>query len=151
MTVPNFLKKGEIIIDSLNNYKVKSAIGFCENAIETLKSLDRIITNLEQNNKNLKSKHYKDVEILKMKEKVDQLQRELNNAFTIPQSKKDELEKWENDHLLKKHSCKTPEDRMKFGGAVGGAFKYSFSPTAIGVFGTAKCFACGEEFDISDV
>jgi len=62
------------------------------------------------------------------------------NVFeTVEEVKK--MEEWKKDHLL---SCS-----IKYFGAVGGRFTYSFTPTSLGMICNISC-ACGEVFDATD-
>lgn len=99
---------------------------------------------LYNDNKELKSEHYKDEELIRLSKQVEELKEKLCtanklNAFTLTEEEKKRIEEWQNKHNDEKH----PD---RYFGAAGGELTYSFTPTGIGMFGTVRC-VCGEEFD----
>ena len=95
----------------------------CDKAIETVRTWN------------------KDEEIQKLKEQVDNLQRQLYNDFTLSVDENIAVEAWEEEHCKKYHRNGDTHCRLT----------YQFTPTALGVIGSVYCNNCGQEFTFRDV
>ena len=83
----------------------------------------------------------KDEEIVKLKEEIKRLNKELYGGlgFFISVEEKEKIETWTKQHIKEKHNG-------HYGaGAIGGRFTYEFTPTSIGEVGEVVC-SCGEKF-----
>ena len=89
---------------------------------------------LKQENEQLKSEHYKDEEIARLKEKIQLQQESMTYGFPITKERYEKIME-----LCKKHEWE------KHGRKGNGYFNYCFAETEIGTFGWAKCCDCGEE------
>lgn len=94
---------------------------------------------LREENKKLKDEHYKDIEIQRLVEENERLRERLSESFEIDEEGRANLYQWQKDHLAKKHHG------QRYGGAIGGRFTYSFTPTSIGTIASIKC-SCGAEY-----
>ena len=124
-----------------------------DDSIKNIKNIYTIqkerIKFLEEENKYLKDKNYKDLELLKLKEKLEEMRQNLIRGFEISKEDDEKIKMWRTEHIRKKHWNKK-EDRPAYTGAIGGSFSYHFIPTSIGVIGTIKC-TCGEEFCFQNI
>ena len=89
---------------------------------------------LKQENEQLKSEHYKDEEIARLKEQIKLQQEAMTYGFPITKERYEKIME-----LCKKHEWE------KHGRKGNGYFNYCFAETEIGTFGWAKCCDCGEE------
>lgn len=89
---------------------------------------------LKQENEQLKSEHYKDKEITRLKEQIKLQQEAMTYGFPITKERYEKIME-----LCKKHEWE------KHGRKGNGYFNYCFAETEIGTFGWAKCCDCGEE------
>ena len=103
------------------------------------------INTLEEENKILRSEHYKDDEIQKMKEERDIAIKNAHNGFPMTEKEINTIKKWKKEHEKEVHNITTDDQRIQSGGAIGGTYTYSFRPTTIGTIGIIKC-SCGKEF-----
>ena len=85
-------------------------------------------------NEQLKSEHYKDKEITRLKEQIKLHQEAMTYGFPITKERYEKIME-----LCKKHEWE------KHGRKGNGYFNYCFAETEIGTFGWAKCCDCGEE------
>lgn len=121
-------------------------------AISTvLEEKDKEIERLTAENEDMKSEYYKDEQILKMQQKIDEMKEKVNvlrkssmRGFPISEEEEKKIAEWQKKHLKKKHWDKE-HDCPKSAGAIGGRFSYHFIPTSIGVIGEVKC-SCGKKF-----
>ncbi len=61
--------------------------------------------------------------------------------FNLTKEQQEQLAVWEHKH---KDAC-----TMKYFGAIGGRYTYSFTPTSLGVVFTVEC-SCGEKKDLTE-
>ena len=108
------------------------------------------IKTLEKENEKLKDEHYKDKEIKRITEENERLRENYRNGFPLTKEECDAINKWKEKHEKKTHKIITPEQKMTYGGAIGGTYTYHFTPTTIGVIGTIQC-TCGEEFTFKNL
>ena len=92
---------------------------------------------LRKENKELKSAHYKDKEIKKMKASVDECDKALKRGFPIWDEWQKKIDKWKDEHD-KEHITPTPRKYTHH-------YSYIFTPSPVGTIGTIRC-SCGEEF-----
>jgi|GEM_PF-2746663 len=91
-----------------------------------LKENDELIAE----NKSLKSEHYKDAELAKLKSEIDRLRKILNQSFTVNEKEKESIKKWYDEHKNKMHNGRDFN------------YVYEFTPTAIATFGDCICTTC---------
>lgn len=110
------------------------------------------VSRLSEENKKLKDEAYKDNELSAMKKELSDTKKrfqeqmeDYNRGFPISAEENEKIEAWKKQHLAEDHRAKTLVERLAFGGAIGGTFKYEFTPTSLGVIGSVKC-SCGEEY-----
>lgn len=90
---------------------------------------------LKEENRLLKSEHFKDEELARMKTTMDQLQSDLIRGFPISEKEESKIKQWLNSH-----------DCIYKGTRLGGVSEYRFGIIpGIGYNGYAKC-TCGKEF-----
>ena len=112
-------------------------------------ALDKI-SRLEETNKKLRSEHYKDEELQKMKQEVKDIKDDYYRGFPITKEEEEAIDKWKRQHEEEVHCLHTLEDRLRAGGTIGGSYHYEFIPTSIGTIGKVVC-SCGEEFVFCDL
>ena len=105
--------------------KFEEAIACIRREINFLRTQNK---RLLEENKELKSEHYKDEELSKMKDRLDNMYKEYCQGFPITDKEEREIRKWKNRHFSRNST-----------------FTYEFIPTEIGIVGTVKC-SCGDEF-----
>ena len=88
----------------------------------------------------------KDEEIIKLKEEIKRLNKELNGGlgFFISVEEKNAIDTWIKQHIQEKHNGNS------YAGTIGGRFTYEFTPTSIGEVGEIVC-SCGEKFCFRDL
>ena len=106
---------------------------------------EEFIKELVEENKRLKSDYYKDEEIKKLQNKIDDLNADYNRGFPITQKEEAKIKKWMKKHDEEVHGLIKDDDRLRAGGCIGGRYEYVFLPTTIGTIGKVKC-SCGSEF-----
>lgn len=97
------------------------------------------IKKLEEENKSLKDKHFKDTEIQKLANEIVQMRIDYNRGFPIREEEHVAINEWKRNHEKEAHKN---ESR----GTIGGGYHYCFYPTSIGTSGVIKCL-CGAEFE----
>ena len=115
------------------------------------------VNRLSEENERLRDEAYKDNELAAMKKELSDTKKrfqeqmeDYNRGFPISIGEYINIEAWKRQHLAKVHGAKTAAERMEFGGAIGGTFKYEFTQTSLGVIGSVKC-SCGEEYIFQDL
>ena len=115
--------------------KHKRMIGFNE-CIESLciRNFDQNarIESLREENKHLKSEHYKDTELQSLQSKYDELKKDAHRGFPITEEESKRIYEWKYKHEMQEHPR--------------ASYTYIFAPTALGLIGKIKC-SCGAEFD----
>ena len=119
------------------NGKLKYVLDFDE-CIESLKerNADKIerIKRVEEENRRLKSEHYKDTELQNLQHKYDELKKDAYRGFPITEREEKRINEWKYKHEMQEHPR--------------ASYCYIFIPTSLGVIGTIKC-SCGAEFDFT--
>lgn len=105
---------------------------------------------LEEENKKLKEKSYKDEELQSIKEQLDKMKKDYWRGFPISEKEEKAIEAWKEKHEKEVHGLITEELRMKSQGVSGGRYSYHFVPTAIGTSGVVRC-SCGAEFEFQEI
>lgn len=117
--------------------KIKRVLDFDE-CIESLKERNadqnERIERLVEENKHLKSEHYKDDELQALKDKYTTLQEDSYRGFPITKLDERRIDEWKYTHEMQEHSRPS--------------YSYIFTPTALGLVGVIRC-SCGAEFDFS--
>lgn len=115
--------------------KVKHVLDF-DRCIESLKERnadqDERIKNLVEENKRLKSEHYKDSELQNLQHKYNELKKDAYRGFTITEEESKRIYEWKYKHEMQEHPR--------------ASYTYIFAPTALGLAGRIKC-SCGAEFN----
>ena len=117
---------------------------------KTINSKNKRIQHLEDVNKKLRDEAYKDRELQKMQEQIEEMRANYRRGFPITESEKKSINEWQKKHDEEVHNLRTSEDKMKAGGCIGGRYSYEFTVTSIGVLGEVKC-SCGEKFCFCDL
>lgn len=109
------------------------------------------ISYLEKENKELKNEHYKNNKLQEMKQKLEEMEDAYyHRGFPISKEEEENIQKWIHQHENEYHSPrKTPFGTYR-GGAIGGCYTYTFTPTSIGTVGTIKC-SCGKEYTFMEL
>lgn len=105
---------------------------------------------LQNQNKKLKEKHYKDTELQKMKEELERVRADMYRGFPISAEEEKRIKEWQDKHDAEVHGLKTLKERVRAGGCIGGRYSYEFVSTSIGVIGIVKC-NCGAKFTFQDL
>lgn len=105
-------------------------------------SLLETVSRLQEENEKLRTEAFKDEELQRMQERLDEAQEDLRRGFPISKTTNKKIMDWCEQHERLKHwdyknNCPISS------GAIGGRFSYSFIPTGIGTLVTCKC-CCGE-------
>jgi len=111
---------------------------------------EKILRNLQEENKYLREKSYKDKELRKMKAELERMKADYRRGFPISEKEADAIDCWMKKHDEEVHGLITDYDRQKAGGCIGGRFTYQFIPTSLGVIGTVQC-SCGAEFQFQEI
>lgn len=115
--------------------KVKHVLDF-DRCIESLRERnadqDERIKSLVEENKRLKSEHYKDTELQNLQHKYDELKKDSYRGLPIIEREEKRINEWKYKHEMQEHPR--------------ASYCYIFTPTSLGVIGTIKC-SCGAEFD----
>lgn len=127
---------------------------------DKIEDLQNIIKTLREENKELKSEHYKDEELARLKEAYNDLWEDYLNSFSLSDKDKEKL-----NCLFKAHCLQHPDETNSLTSATkcnelgDDVYKiikyprhriasYEFIPTEIDIFIRVKC-NCGEVFDIN--
>ena len=110
----------------------------CEEIKVKFEHEEEILGYLREENERLKSEHYKDEELAKMKEAYDRMKDEYGLGFPISRDEYSAIKTWIEGHH---HYTQT---------AIGGAYSYEFTPTSIGIVGKVKC-TCGASFTFREL
>lgn len=105
---------------------------------------------LTEQNKKLRDEKYKDEELQKLTNELEECRKEVRRGFSISEDEEKSINEWKKKHELEKHGIKTDRDRIDAHGAIGGAYTYHFLPTSIGIVGEVSC-SCGEKFYFRDL
>lgn len=105
------------------------------------------INRLEEENEKLKEEIWKDEELQKMRQELEDMREEYYRGFPISKKEDESIKEWIKEHEAKVHGLDTLEKRMKAAGVSGGGYTYKFYPTAIGTSGEIICNRCGELFE----
>ena len=111
---------------------------------------ERHIKYLEEENKKLKENNYKDEELSKMKQQLDEMQKDYWRGFPISKDEENAIEEWKKKHDEDVHGLTTNNLRMKAEGVSDGRYSYHFVPTALGTSGVIKC-SCGAKFEFQEI
>lgn len=107
-----------------------------DNCIEDLvkinKGQQRRIKILEETNKELSDKQFKDKELQRLQDEVEHWRHIACQGFTIDDEEYQAIKEWKENH---KHN----------------SFYYEFVPTPIGDSGSIVCAVCGEKFEFKEV
>lgn len=99
---------------------------------------EALIQKLRAENTKLKDEAYKDKELTRLKEQLDDVIQDSLRGFPVTKEESEAIAKWTNSHDEQVHN-------NKLSGAIGGRYKYTFIPTSIGTYASVFC-TCGAEF-----
>ena len=105
---------------------------------------EETIKRLSEANKKLKEEHYKDEEIQKMQQKLDQMSADYHRGFPISEKEKEAIDAWKLTHEEEAHGGNS------YSGSIGGRYSYHFVPTSVGTSGVVRC-SCGAEFEFCEI
>ena len=131
-------------------YGSKEIDGFLKGIKETLDFKDSRIKYLNEENKRLRSEQYKDEELSKMKDYMEEVKKDMFRGFPISEREEQRIEEWKLKHEIEDHGLDTPEKRLRAQGCCGGAYTYYFVPCSIGTIGVVK-YSCGKEFEFQSL
>lgn len=131
-------------------YGSKEIDGFLKGIKETLDFKDSRIKYLNEENKRLRNEQYKDEELSKMKDYMEEVKKDMFRGFPISEREEQRIEEWKLKHEIEDHGWDTPEKRLKAAGCCGGGYTYYFVPCSIGTIGVVKC-SCGKEFEFQSL
>lgn len=135
---------------SYQYYNTEKISEILDEVVDNIKIRDSRVKYLEEENKKLKDKTYKDSELAEMKEKYESMRKDLMRGFPISEKEEKRIEEWRLKHESEVHGRDTLEKRVAGHGATGGGYTYAFYPCGIGIFGTIKCCNCGAKFDFQE-
>lgn len=113
----------------------------CTMLKEKFNRLNKQNKNLKEQLKKINNEKWKDKELLQMKKEMMEARKDYWRGFPISKEEEESINKWIDEHEEEKH----PNSRFPRGGAIGGSYVYSFTPTSIGTVGEIQC-VCGEKF-----
>lgn len=105
---------------------------------------------LEEENKKLKDKHYKNNEIQRIQHELNKMQKDYYRGFPISEKEEKNIKDWERKHDERVHGLITNKLKMKAQGVSGGRYSYHFVPTALGTSGVVRC-SCGAEYIFQEI
>lgn len=86
---------------------------------------------------------WKDKELQEMKAQMEKYHHKAQLlGFCMTDNDQSRIQEWKDKHMAEQHNIKTLEDRLRWGGSIGGNFLYEFCPTSIGTIGTCVCGNC---------
>ena len=112
---------------------------FTKEIIAIVKRVQGENKRLQEENERLKSEHYKDEEIQKLVEENTTLRHRMQGCFELSDAERKEIYTWQTRHNSQRHHGR------KRTSAIGGGYKYIFTPTSIGEIGEIEC-TCGDRF-----
>ena len=134
---------------SYQYYNIEKISEILDNVAANINIRDSSIKRLEEENKKLKDKTYKDSELAEMKEKYESMRKDLMRGFPISEEEEKRIEEWKKKHDKEVHGITTLDQRLRAGGCIGGRYTYTFIPTSIFTLGIIRC-SCGEEFKFKE-
>ena len=111
----------------------------CEALKEKFERQVRVNDKLREENEKLKSGIWKDEKMAELKRRYDQMEEAYFDGFPISKDEKQSISDWIKQHIEEKHNSNS------YAGAIGGRFKYIFTPTSIGIIGEIEC-VCGDKY-----
>ena len=108
------------------------------------------IRRLEEENRKLKSEHWKDEEVTNMRKQLNEVLTSCCRGFSITQQELEQINEWKKRHEEEVHNLVTQDDKLVAHGAIGGRYSYVFIPISLGTIGIIKC-SCGAEFTFQDI
>ena len=119
------------LLDLMDSHRAEEAIN---EITDILHKIQKQNDALRQENEQLKSEHYKDEEIVRLNDRIKQLEEETLYGYPITKEQHEKIMEIQTKHELEKHGRKGI-----------GYFNYRFSDTSIGTFGWMECCDCKEE------
>lgn len=123
--------------------KVHDVETACKNFTDEIVAITRHVQGenkrLRDENAALKDEHYKDAEIQRLLAECQEWKARACRSFEVDEDERAAISEWKEEHIKKKHKGNG------YAGAIGGRFKYIFTPTSIGEIGEIEC-SCGEKF-----
>lgn len=116
-------------------YKTDEYIKSLQSVVEGLKTKDKTINSLQEENNRLRDEHYKDEELKKLQERIDHLEGNCARGFPITEKEQEKIDKIRVEHKKTCPLCK---------------FDFVFECCGIVNFGSLKCRICGEEIKFAE-
>lgn len=122
---------------------LNGSMGSVDECCERLKQLaawdQQTIAGLRNRIKDMEDIHYKDNEIQKMKEKMEEMEHDYRQGFPLSDEQLKKIAAWQKQHIDAMHGGKLNP------GVSGGNWVYEFVPTSIGTGGSCICSACRQK------
>ena len=132
----------------INGKIVESSAGEISNMLDDIKfvvkELEEENEQLLEENKILKSEHYKDEEIRRLAAEIDRL----NHRYNIPREWIARGEKWFKKHQEPHIKCSDPYTKCGIYAPGHQYYSWMITPTSVDDFYEIRC-ECGETFDIT--
>lgn len=100
-------------------------------------SKEKTIEELRAELKHREEEVYRDEEVARLQEQVDQYWEQLRYGFGITKAESEKIYQWQKNHDATEHKNPTG-----YHGTSGGGYTYKFYPTAIGTFWNCTCDIC---------
>lgn len=100
-------------------------------------SRERNLEELRAELKHRKEEVYRDEEVARLQEQVDQYWEQLRYGFGVTKAEHEKVYQWQKNHDATEH--KNPKG---YHGVSGGGYSYVFYPTGIGTFWHCECDIC---------
>lgn len=122
-------KNGEYI-------KIETIDEICNNFKNLYQDQNERIEYLLEENKKLRSENYKDEELQRMQQELEEARTKLHLGFPITIEENTAAASWQQQHIKKYHNGNS------YAGVIGGMFDFCFIPTSIGTIGICECSSC---------
>lgn len=132
------------VIDTETNkfIKIEDLDTVCDNLKAIYDEQQYTNDRLKERLKEITDEKWKDKQLQELKEQAEKYRHEAMIGFTMTDEDVAKVKEWKEQHMVKQHNLTTLEQRLRWGGAVGGNFVYEFCPTSIGTVGTCICGNC---------
>lgn len=107
-----------------------------------------LIKRLRDENDRLKSEAYKDNELKRMADELENAKHCLARSFTISDKESIAIAKWKKNHEKVAHGF--VQGKLTKSRCFGGSYTYCFVPTGLGTTGVVRC-SCGAEFEFQHI
>ena len=122
--------------------KIEDLDTVCENLKNIFDEQQATNDRLQASLKKITDEKWKDEQLQEMKTQMEKYRHEAYLGFTMTDTDVQTVNEWKEQHLAEQHNLTSSEDRLRWGGSVGGNFLYEFCPTSIGTIGICICGNC---------